>query len=80
MIILRVMPKQISIEAIDEGRGIADIELPMKEGYSTTTERIWRMGFGAGMGLANMKCFSDFFSITSGLGKGTHIRMIIQID
>ena len=76
-IILRVMPKQIFIEAIDEGRGIADIELAMHEGYSTATEKIWRMGFGAGMGLANMKRFSDFFSITSEIGKGTHIRMII---
>ena len=76
-IILRVMPKQIFIEAIDEGRGIADIELAMQEGYSTATEKIWRMGFGAGMGLANMKRFSDFFSITSEIGKGTHIRMII---
>ena len=79
-IILRVMPKQIFIEAIDEGRGIADIELAMQEGYSTATEKIWRMGFGAGMGLANMKRFSDFFSITSEIGKGTHIRMIIRID
>jgi serine/threonine-protein kinase RsbT len=78
-IILRVTPNEITIEAIDEGQGIPDIELAMKEGYSTATERILHMGFGAGMGLSNIKHFSDFFRITSEVDKGTHLTMIIRI-
>jgi serine/threonine-protein kinase RsbT len=75
---LRVTPDDITIEAIDEGQGIADIELAMKEGYSTATRKIWRMGFGAGMGLGNMKHFSDVFSISSEVGKGTHVKIVIH--
>lgn len=78
-ITLRVKPKEISIEVIDEGQGIADIELAMEEGYSTATPRIVHMGFGAGMGLANIKRFSDVFRITSEVGKGTHLEMIIHV-
>ncbi len=77
-IILRVTPKEIIIEAIDEGPGIADIALAMKEGYSTATENIFHMGFGAGMGLSNIKHYSDIFLITSEIGKGTRLKMIIH--
>jgi serine/threonine-protein kinase RsbT len=77
-IVLRVTPEDITVEAIDKGQGIADIELAMKEGYSTATKKIWRMGFGAGMGLGNMKHFSDVFSISSEVGKGTHVKMVIH--
>lgn len=79
-ILVRVTPKFVTIEAIDEGRGIADIELAMKEGYSTATDKIRRMGFGAGMGLSNIKKFSDSFRIISEIGKGTHLKMIIRRD
>jgi serine/threonine-protein kinase RsbT len=79
-IVLRVTPKFITIEAIDRGQGIEDIELAMKEGYSTATDKIRQMGFGAGMGLANIKRYSDTFRIYSEIGKGTHLKMIIRID
>jgi len=79
-IVLRVTPKFITIEAIDRGQGIEDIELAMKEGYSTATDKIRQMGFGAGMGLSNIKRYSDTFRIYSELGKGTHLKMIIRID
>jgi serine/threonine-protein kinase RsbT len=79
-IVLRVTPTQVIIEAIDEGQGIPDIRQAMQEGYSTATERIMRMGFGAGMGLSNIKHFSDSFSITSEIGKGTHLEMIINTN
>jgi len=75
-IVLRVLPEEIIIEARDEGRGIPNIELAVKEGYSTSTEDIWHMGFGAGMGFSNMKKFSDVFNITSTVGKGTNLKMI----
>jgi anti-sigma regulatory factor (Ser/Thr protein kinase) len=77
-IAVRVTEDDITIEAVDEGPGIADIRLAMKEGYSTATEKIWRMGFGAGMGLRNMKCYSDDFSISSEVGKGTRVKMVIH--
>ncbi|NMC95525.1 MAG: anti-sigma regulatory factor [Syntrophorhabdus sp.] len=79
-ILLRVTPKFLIIDAIDEGQGIPDIELAMKEGYSTATDKIRQMGFGAGMGLANIKNFSDTFRIISEVGKGTHLKMIIRIN
>jgi serine/threonine-protein kinase RsbT len=79
-IVLRVTPERISIEVTDEGQGIQDIEMAMKEGFSTATEEIQHMGFGAGMGLSNIKHFSDFFHITSDVGKGTYLRMVIRIN
>jgi serine/threonine-protein kinase RsbT len=75
---LRVTPDEIVVEATDKGPGIPDIPLAMKEGYSTATEKIWRMGFGAGMGLRNMKHFSDQFAISSEVGKGTRVTMSIR--
>lgn len=78
-IFLRVTPKFITIEAIDEGQGISDIGLAMKEGYSTATDKIRSMGFGAGMGLSNIRKFSDTFRIISEVGKGTHLKMLIRI-
>jgi serine/threonine-protein kinase RsbT len=77
-IAFRVTPNDITIEATDKGQGIADIELAMKEGYSTATEKIRRMGFGAGMGLRNMEHFSDTFFISSEIGKGTYLKMVIR--
>jgi len=80
MIRLRVVSDCILIEAIDEGQGIADIELAMQPGYSTATDKIREMGFGAGMGLCNIKSFSDSFLISSEVGKGTHLKMIIKTN
>jgi len=79
-IALKVTSDQIVIEAIDEGQGIADIELAMQKGYSTATDKIREMGFGAGMGLCNINNFSDYFRITSEIGKGTHLTMIVKIN
>ncbi len=79
-IVLKVTPEQVLIEAIDEGQGIADIELARQKGYSTSTAKIREMGFGAGMGLCNIDTFSDYFRITSEIGKGTHLTMIVKIN
>ncbi len=68
-------PKCVMVLAKDNGPGIENIELAMKEGYSTATDRIREMGFGAGMGLSNMKKCSDEFSIESKIGEGTTIMM-----
>lgn len=77
-IVIKVTTDQIVIEAIDEGQGIADIGLARQKGYSTATDKIREMGFGAGMGLCNIDTFSDVFSITSEIGKGTHLTMVVK--
>lgn len=75
---LQAGPDSVLIEISDEGPGIPDIELAMQEGYSTASPMVREMGFGAGMGLANMKRFSDRFNITSKVNEGT--RVVMQID
>jgi serine/threonine-protein kinase RsbT len=80
MIRLRVVPDCIMIEAIDEGQGIPDIEQAMQPGFSTANQKIREMGFGAGMGLCNIRSFSDVFHISSEVGKGTHLKMIIKAN
>ncbi|MEI8172891.1 MAG: ATP-binding protein [Deltaproteobacteria bacterium] len=80
MIRLRVVPDSVMIETIDEGPGITDINLAMQPGYSTATDKIREMGFGAGMGLCNIKSFSDIFQISSEMGKGTYLKMIIKTN
>ena len=62
---------KILVHVHDVGPGIPDIEKAMTEGYSTASSEVRNMGFGAGMGLPNMKRNSDDFSIESEVGKGT---------
>ena len=71
---------QIVIIMKDSGPGIADIEKAMEEGYSTAPQKIQELGFGAGMGLPNMKRNSDFFNIDSKVGEGTTVTMKIKIQ
>lgn len=78
VISLTVTPDTVKIEAIDEGQGIPNIELAMQPGYSTANQQIREMGFGAGMGLHNIKTYADIFDITSEVNKGTHLKMIIN--
>ena len=75
---LTVTPKTVEIEVIDEGQGIPNIELAMEQGYSTANQQIREMGFGAGMGLHNIKSYSDTFNISSEVNKGTFLKMIIN--
>lgn len=67
--------KKIIIKLVDEGPGIPDIEQAMKEGYSTASSKVREMGFGAGMGLPNMKKNADELNITSEVGKGTTVEI-----
>jgi len=75
---ITVSPDQVMIEADDTGQGIPDINLAMQQGYSTANHLIREMGFGAGMGLFNIKSYSDKFDITSEVDKGTFLRIIIK--
>ena len=71
--------KAVTIEAMDKGQGIPNIDLALQEGYSTADDTIRDMGFGAGMGLPNIKKFSDEFEIVSIVGKGTTLKSVIKI-
>ena len=69
----------ISITAKDTGPGIPNIELAMQEGFSTASEKVREMGFGAGMGLPNIKNNTDSFDIKSEPGKGTSLTMTVSL-
>lgn len=73
---IEITPERISMILTDEGPGIADIPLAMQEGYSTASPKVREMGFGAGMGLSNMKKNVDELNIESQVGKGTTVKMI----
>ena len=74
-----VYPEKVELYLDDKGPGIADINLALQEGYSSATEEIRSLGFGAGMGLPNMKKYADEFNIESEVGKGTHIKMVVNL-
>jgi anti-sigma regulatory factor (Ser/Thr protein kinase) len=71
----RVSAAQVEVWAEDQGPGIADIELAMQEGYSTAPDHIRALGFGAGLGLPNIRRNSDHMEITSTVGEGTVVYM-----
>ena len=76
--VVDLFPDHVEIRLIDRGPGIADIELAMKAGYSTAPESIRSLGFGAGMGLPNMKKYSDEMTIDSQVGVGTSVYLRIN--
>ena len=71
--------EKVKITIADKGPGIEDIEQAMEEGYSTATPQVREMGFGAGMGLSNMKRNSDIMNISSVPGEGTMVELINYI-
>ncbi len=70
----------IEIILADHGPGIKDINLAMQEGYSTAPDNIRSLGFGAGMGLPNMKRYTDSMEIKTELGVGTTIKMKVDLN
>ena len=77
---VEIGPADISITLRDTGPGIEDIDLAMKEGFSTATEKVRSMGFGAGMGLPNIKKHSNHLKIDSTPGVGTTLYIRITIS
>ncbi len=77
---LNIDPEKIKIIARDKGPGIENIEKAMTEGYSTAPDEVRELGFGAGMGLPNMKRCSDIFDIESTLGESTTVTMTILLN
>ena len=76
---VEVDANQIVIRMTDTGPGIPDVEQAMQEGYSTAGQTARELGFGAGMGLPNMKKYSDQMEIDTRLGEGTTITMTVKI-
>jgi anti-sigma regulatory factor (Ser/Thr protein kinase) len=73
-----VYPDRIEIVLDDKGPGIEDIALAMREGYSTAPDAVRSLGFGAGMGLPNMKRYTDFMNVESEVGLGTKVTMTVN--
>lgn len=74
-----ITPEQIIIHVADQGPGIPDLKKAMTEGWSTASNEVRNLGFGAGMGLPNMKRNADEFTIESTVGVGTDIRMVFNM-
>ena len=72
---IEIQPNKFAAVFTDKGPGIPDIELAMQEGYSTASDEAIRMGFGAGMGLANINKHADKLEITSEVGIGTTVKI-----
>ncbi len=75
-----ILPDQVFIKLTDQGPGIKDINLAMQEGYSTASQKVREMGFGAGMGLPNMKKNADKLNIESTPGVGTTVELTTFIQ
>lgn len=76
---VNVYGDKIEIILTDEGPGIENIELAMQEGYSTAPDYVRSLGFGAGMGLPNMKGYTDSMDIETKIGVGTTITMVVNL-
>ena len=76
---VEITPECIALDLIDEGPGIPDVSLAMKEGYSTAPENVRQLGFGAGMGLPNIKKYTDEMVIDTEVGVGTTIHLKVYI-
>lgn len=76
---VEITTEKIYLCFTDEGPGISDVNLAMQVGYSTASDQAREMGFGAGMGLANMERYSDEMKITSGLNSGTKVEIEFYI-
>ena len=77
---VEIEPDKISIVLADHGPGIPNVELAMKEGWSTAPDHVRSLGFGAGMGLPNIKKYTDEMRIETEIGKGTKVFMVILVQ
>ncbi len=73
-----ISPEQVVAVLKDSGPGIPDIEKAMREGFSTASNTVRELGFGAGMGLPNMKKYTDEMEIDTKTGVGTTVRMVVK--
>lgn len=76
---IELQPDLVTMILTDEGPGIPDIEKAMEIGYSTASPKVREMGFGAGMGLSNIKNNADILEITSKVGIGTTVKISVNL-
>ena len=76
---VEITPEAVLMTLTDQGPGIPDIEQAMQEGFSTAPESVRNLGFGAGMGLPNMRKYTDEMTVESEVGKGTTVRMRVNL-
>ena len=70
-----ITPEHVTVHLVDHGPGIPDVALAMEEGYSTAPDNVRQLGFGAGMGLPNIKKYTDEMVIETEVGRGTTIHL-----
>lgn len=75
---VEITPEAIDMVLTDQGPGIPDVEMAMKEGYSTAPDNVRSLGFGAGMGLPNIKKYTDEMKIVSVVGEGTTMYLKVK--
>ena len=73
------MKEKVQRVLTDHGPGIPDIQKAMEEGWSTAPDNVRSLGFGAGMGLPNMKKYSDEMKVESVVGEGTTVTMVVNL-
>jgi len=74
-----ISPEKIIITLCDNGPGIPDMDKAMQEGFSTASNEVRELGFGAGMGLPNMKKYTDDLKIDTVVGKGTTVQLTVNV-
>ena len=74
-----ISPEKIIITLCDNGPGIPDMEKAMQEGFSTASNEVRELGFGAGMGLPNMKKYTDDLKIDTVIGEGTTVQLTVNV-
>ena len=75
---VEVSPDKITMVLADTGKGIADIDKAMQEGWSTAPDNVRSLGFGAGMGLPNIKKYTDYMDIKTEIGAGTRMTLVVR--
>lgn len=76
---VEILPDRVSMVLTDHGPGIPDVELAMQEGWSTAPDNVRNLGFGAGMGLPNIKKYTDYMDIKTEIGKGTRMLLTVLV-
>lgn len=79
-ITVEITPEEVKMILADVGPGIPDVEQAMQAGYSTAPDEVRSLGFGAGMGLPNMKKYTDGMEINTQIGVGTTITMVVKLE
>ena len=76
---VEILPDRVSMVLTDHGPGIPDVELAMQEGWATAPDNVRNLGFGAGMGLPNIKKYTDYMDIKTEIGKGTRMLLTVLV-